>query len=107
MKKCNFRNYKNNIVTNCTITGNGKTLRSTTEDKSTEKEVSVPIPTSETDRETTGAFQIDDDIPFIDEDSITSLCKSDSIKLLTACSTVSSIFSEMKGDIDLMHISFK
>ncbi|KAE9554665.1 hypothetical protein FO519_002152 [Halicephalobus sp. NKZ332] len=81
------RNYKNNVVANCTLTENGKTLRSTTEDKSTEKEVTMPIPTSETDRETTGAFQIDDDIPFIDEDSITSLCKSDSIKLLTVCST--------------------
>uniref|UniRef100_A0AC34GVH4 G-protein coupled receptors family 1 profile domain-containing protein n=1 Tax=Panagrolaimus sp. ES5 TaxID=591445 RepID=A0AC34GVH4_9BILA len=33
-----------------------------------------------TDRETTGAFQIDEEIPFIDEESITSLVKSDSFK---------------------------
>lgn len=87
-----YRNYKNNVKTKSLPSENGKLMRSTTDDKSTEKEfdgeVSMPIQTSETDRETTGAFQIDDDIPFIDEDSVTSLCKSDSIKLLRVCSTV-------------------
>uniref|UniRef100_A0AC34RQK0 G-protein coupled receptors family 1 profile domain-containing protein n=1 Tax=Panagrolaimus sp. JU765 TaxID=591449 RepID=A0AC34RQK0_9BILA len=78
---------RNNLAANCLLAGNGKTLRAPIDEKSTEKEVSMPIPTSETDRETTGAFQIDDDIPFIDEDSVTSLCKSDSIKLVRACST--------------------
>uniref|UniRef100_A0A7E4ZXU3 G_PROTEIN_RECEP_F1_2 domain-containing protein n=1 Tax=Panagrellus redivivus TaxID=6233 RepID=A0A7E4ZXU3_PANRE len=78
--------YSRNNATSNLHAGNGRIVRSTTDDKSTEKEITAPVVTSETDRETTGAFQIDEEIPFIDEDSVTSLCKSDSVKLLRACS---------------------
>jgi muscarinic acetylcholine receptor M3 len=81
------RTFKSNFTSNCVTSGNGKTLQSTTDDKSTEREVTAPLHTSqhtsETDRETTGAFQIDEEIPFIDEESITSLVKSDSFKTQT------------------------
>ncbi|KAH7731559.1 Protein GAR-2 a [Aphelenchoides avenae] len=66
---------KNNNVTNSASRANGIIHYTGTEDRSTEKELefSVPIPSIDTERETTGAFQIEDDIPFIDEDSSTSL----------------------------------
>uniref|UniRef100_A0A914DTI0 G-protein coupled receptors family 1 profile domain-containing protein n=1 Tax=Acrobeloides nanus TaxID=290746 RepID=A0A914DTI0_9BILA len=75
---CHEKPYVNNIViVNSLNTHNGNLISGHIEEKSVSVDRPSLMPSAPSISEIleTGAFQIDDDIPFIDEDSITSLCK--------------------------------